>query len=64
MDSLLQFWSNQWNAHPQWLVATSLAVVVALFLWLIARFVGWLLKWILYGAAFAFTLGVILYFFG
>ena len=64
MDALLQFWSNQWNAHPQWLVITSVSVVGALLLWAIAKFVSWLLKWVLIGAAFAFAIGALVYFLG
>ena len=61
MDELVQFWTNQWHAYPEWLVITVVTLVGLLIVWLIARFMAWLLKWLLIGAACAVLVGAVIY---
>ena len=64
MESLLQFWENQWNAYPEWLVGTSVAIVAVVGLWIVAKFFAWLLKWILVAIAFIVLIGGLVYWLG
>jgi hypothetical protein len=61
MDALFEFWRNQWHAYPEWLVVTSLTIAGLTLLWLVAKFMAWLLKWLLITAAFAVIVGVVVY---
>jgi hypothetical protein len=64
MESLWQFWENQWHAYPQWLVLTSVCIAALLVLWVAAKFAAWLLKWLLIAAVLAVIVIGILFLIG
>lgn len=64
MDSFFQLIENQWDAYPQWLVLGSLAITVAVGLWLLAKFVAWLFKVILIGTLIGVAVGLVIHFLG
>jgi hypothetical protein len=64
METLLEFWANQWNAYPDWLVVSAVAVLAVGVLWLLARFIAWLLKWVLIGVACTIVVGAVVYWIG
>jgi len=63
MDALLQLWQNQWDAYPHWLVLSSLAISVALLLWLATKFLAWVFKILLIGTLIGVAVGLIFHFF-
>jgi hypothetical protein len=64
MDAIFQLIENQWDAYPQWLVLGSLAITVAVGLWLLAKFVAWLFKLILIGTLIGVAVGLVIHFLG